>query len=66
MNNYQCDSCNAVFSEDEALRSSGMDCSEYAGTVAYQYSTYLSCCECGCEEISEFKGANDDESEDSN
>ncbi len=64
MTNYQCDSCSAVFSEDDALRSSGMDFSEYAGTVSYQYSTYISCPHCGCEEISEFKGENDDESED--
>lgn len=59
--NYQCWECEAVFSEDEAVSQSSMDCSELWGSVAWSTSTYLCCPKCGSEEINEHKEAHDDE-----
>lgn len=62
--NYQCWECEAVFSEDEAVSRSSMDCSEFWGSVAWSTSTYLCCPKCGSEEINEFKEAANEESDD--
>lgn len=63
---YRCE-CGEIFHEDEALRSSDFDRSEYSGSVAWARNTFLCCCKCGSEEIQEHEiedGANDDDAED--